>query len=258
MRGRASRDLLIALALADAALQRPPQRPPSRRDLLALSPLLLATPAVAGQDDGVLSAIGNALGLGDGGGAARVEVLSTPAICQGRCREQDFVVVKYVGRRADGTAFDNRYEQQPLIYELGGFYLPGVDSGLDGACVGTKLRYTWPNGVNLGFPYIEKLPAGEPISLELELVNIRYSLFGEKMRLRTGSFDYASNYWFAEEPLTLTSAADYERGHKTADDPVIKKDNPFSIGYGEKNLISNPSSTLGPLFKGMFGEGDGR
>ena len=62
----------------------------------------------------------------------------------------------------------------------------------------------------------------------------------------------ASNpYWFTEQPLTLTSAPDYERGHATSRTPAIKKDNPFAVGYGEKSVISNPTSMLVPLFSGF-------
>jgi hypothetical protein len=58
--------------------------------------------------------------------------------------------------------------------------------------------------------------------------------------------------WFAEAPLTLTSAADYRRGHASNRAPVVTKDNPFSIAPGEKSIISNPSSVIGPLFSGFF------
>ena len=208
----------------------------SRRCLLALAPLL--------QPSALPS---SALDLPFGGSGPRVDLVSTPEICQGRCREQDFVVVRYIGRRADGTAFDDRYATRPLIYELSSFYLPGVDTGLDGACVGSRLKFTWPRGVDLGPAYASVLPPNAPITLELELSSIRYSLFGEKMR------NASNTYWFAEQPLTLTSEADFERGHSNRGRvPEITKDNPFSIAPGEKSLISNPSSALTPLFQGFF------
>jgi len=206
----------------------------SRRALLASTPLLVlpqvstaATPYLAEKP--------------------RVSVLSTPDVCQARCRDQDFVAVRYLGRFADGKPFDDRYASRPLIYELGSFYLPGVDEEVTGACVGTRLRFTWTRAPALGRVYEAVLPAGSTIELELELDNIRYSLFGEKMR------NAGSEVWFAQSPLTLTSAADYERGHASARAPSVKKDNPFSIAPGEKSLISNPSSVLTPLFSGFFG-----
>ena len=50
--------------------------------------------------------------------------MGSPEVCQARANEQDFVVIKYTGRFADGTVFDDRYAEQPLTYELGSFYLP--------------------------------------------------------------------------------------------------------------------------------------
>ena len=58
--------------------------------------------------------------------------------------------------------------------------------------------------------------------------------------------------WFAPEPLTLTSAPDFERGHLSERDVVVTKDNPFSIAPGEKSLISNPTSELTNLFTNFF------
>jgi hypothetical protein len=220
--------VLITLVRAAAAAYLPAKTSSahaSRRSIIALSPLLLGPrPATAAS-------------------GPSVDILSSPSICQGRCREQDFVVVRYVGRRADGTPFDTRYAETPLIYELGGFYLPGVDKALEGSCVGSRLRLSWASSPPVGDE--AKLPTGTPIELELELLTIRYSLFGEKMR------DASNRYWFTEQPLTLTSAADYTRGHATSRIPEIKKDNPFSIAPGENSIISNPTSMLTPLFSGF-------
>ena len=176
----------------------------------------------------------------------RVDVISTPSVCQGRCADQDFVVVRYTGRRlTDGTLFDDRYAQKPLTFEVGSFYLPGVDEALEGACCGTKLRLKWKQSPSLGSAeWARLLPPGTPIQVDMEIVTIRYSLFGEKMR------NSASDFWFNPEPLTLTSAPD-DRGHASSRIPTVKRDNPFSIAPGEKSIISNPSSVLGPLFKGQ-------
>ena len=62
--------------------------------------------------------------LGFGSDRPRVEQVGSPEVCQARANEQDFVVIKYTGRFADGTVFDDRYAEQPLTYELGSFYLP--------------------------------------------------------------------------------------------------------------------------------------
>ena len=97
----------------------PPRAPPPaavhRRQLLAygLTSLLLAPARRA-------LALPFGLGGGAGGGVnPSEEVLSRPDLCQARPIDQDFVVVRYVGRFADGTPFDTRYADRDLVYELG-------------------------------------------------------------------------------------------------------------------------------------------
>lgn len=205
----------------------------SRRRLLSLSllPLVLSRPA------GALPAT-----------LPTVEILSTPDICQARTRDQDFLVVRYTGRFADGRPFDERYAQQPLTFELGGFYLPGVDQALTGLCVGTRVRLAWARSPALGPEFEPVLPAGSAIEMDVSLVSIKYSLFGEKMRIfGPGAKAEGEDFWFAPKPLTLSSPVD-ARGHRTDRETVVKKDNPFSIAPGENSIISNPANTLRPLY----------
>ena len=180
--------------------------------------------------------------------------------------------MRYVGRFANGTAFDARYAEEPLTCEIGAFYLPGVDAALDGRCVGSTLRLRWEQSPPLARPSdAALLPAGSPIVLDVELLTIQYKLFGEKMR-------NASNpYYFAPAPLTLTSAAD-ARGHASARPPTITKDspppspparptargwltprrsqdNPFSITDDEFSFVSNPTGALTELFGPLFKQG---
>jgi len=251
------RPILFAFVVAATASYQPPTSPPtSRRAVLAAAvPAFFAArrPSHALElrlpDGGTIALPSLRLpalpSLGLAGNPA-IELLSAAPVCQGRCRDQDFIVVRYIGRRSDsGAVFDERYAKQPLVYELGSFYMPGVDDALIGACVGEKYRLTWMSSPSLGADANSLLPPGTPIEMELELLTIKYSLFGEKMRNATNT------YWFNSEPLTLTSAVD-ARGHISSRTPVVVKDNPFSIAPGEKNIISNPSSVLGPLFRGFF------
>lgn len=185
--------------------------------------------------------------FGGAGNSPTVEVLEQPELCQGRAQAQDFVAVRYTGRFADGRAFDTRYAARPLVYQLGSFYLPGVDAALAGRCVGTKLRLQWASSPR---PRLEddaqQLPAGSRLQLELELVTIKYSLFGETMR------DPANSYFFAPGPVTLSSAYD-PRGHASGLPPQVKRDNPFALGPTEDSLISNSKGVLKPF----VGEGVG-
>ncbi len=175
-----------------------------------------------------------------------VELLYDPPICQARARPQDFVALRYRGvRAADGAPFDERYASRPLVYELGAFYLPGVDDALRGRCVGTKLRLSYDASPRLRDEDERILATGTPIALELELVTIKYSLFGEKMR------NQSSTYWFAPEPLTLTSAAD-ARGHASPRTPEVRTENFFAIDPTKGNIVSTGTGKLEPLsiFKG--------
>ena len=211
-----------------------------RRQVLSLALLPLLAPA---------SEVLALPGFGIAPGKPQVSILGSPDVCQARIRDQDFAVVRYVCRFADGTPFDVRYAERPLIYEVGNFYLPGVDEAIAGACVGTKLLLTWKSSPSLGPEFEQALPKGSAIEMRLSIDSIRYNLFGEKMR------NAQNNYWFAEQPLTLTSPYD-TRGHLSARDVVVGKDNPFSIAPGEKSIISNPSSLIVPLFD-YSGKGEG-
>ena len=222
---------------------RPTIEPVSRRQAVALA---LALPVLAPLKASAL--------LGFGGSQPTVREVGTPAgfICQARLREQDFAVVRYTGRFANGTAFDTRYTEQPLTFEVGSFYLPGVDEALVGACVGSKLRLTWNKNSPppLSAEDAPLLPAGSSIVFDIEILSIKYQLFGEKMRLpqlKQATIDYM----FAPEPLSLRSPVD-ERGHQNADRvPLVQTDNPFAVAPNQVSLITNPANTLAPLWQGL-------
>jgi len=207
----------------------------SRRGFLALAllPLLPAGPA---------SAL-----FGFGAAEPVVEIVSKNPTCQGRAQVQDFVVIRYTGRFADGRVFDDRYAERPLVYQLGSFYLPGVDNALAGACVGTKLHMQWPASPALARAEdAALLPPGSPIELDVELVTIKYSLFGETMR------DPTDDFFFTPGPVTLTSAYD-KRGHLSGRAPQVKRDNPFALGPTESSIISNQDGKLKPMVGRGFG-----
>ena len=125
------------------------------------------------------------------GPAPSVEVIGEPEVCQAQVRKQDFAVVRYIGRMADGTVFDDRYTSRPLVFEVGNFYLPGVDDALAEMCVGTSVRFRWPRAPDLGPQYASRLPPGTPIEVEMQLLSIKYQLFGEKMRNASNDFFFA-------------------------------------------------------------------
>ena len=190
------------------------------------------------------------LGIGEG---PTVKEVGTAAgfVCQARIRDQDFAVVRYTGSFANGTAFDTRYAEQPLTFEVGSFYLPGVDEALEGACVGSKLRLSWNENspAPLSAADRELLPAGSSIVLDIDVLSIKYQLFGEKMR-QPQQKQQTIDYMFAPEPLSLRSPVD-ARGHSASRIPLVKTDNPFAIAPNKVSLITNPGNTIGPLWEGI-------
>lgn len=206
----------------------------TRRGLMALA----LTPMLPTQSATALFGFGN---------SPTVEVVSKEPVCQARAQVQDFVAIMYVGQFSDGRIFDDRYAKRPLVYQLGSFYLPGVDAAIAGACVGTKLQLKWPSSPALQRREDQdRLPPGSSIQMDVELVTIKYSLFGETMR------DPSNDLFFAPGPITLTSAYD-PRGHASGREPQVKRDNPFALGPTEDSIISNSQGKLKPMIGNGFG-----
>ena len=139
-----------------------------------------------------------------------------------------------------------------IVVDFAKTILPGVDEALVGACVGSKLRLTWNKNSPppLSAEDAPLLPAGSSIVFDIEILSIKYQLFGEKMRLpqlKQATIDYM----FAPEPLSLRSPVD-ERGHQNADRvPLVQTDNPFAVAPNQVSLITNPANTLAPLWQGL-------
>lgn len=111
------------------------------------------------------------------GTSPQIERVSSADTCQGRVKDQDFVVMQYTIRRLDdGSIVDDRYSTKPLTYEVGSFFVPGVDDLIEGACVGSVYRLSWSRSPSLGPEGDAILPPGTPIELELKLVTINYSM----------------------------------------------------------------------------------
>ena len=217
--------------------------PASRRQAVALA---LALPVLA-----PLTPAFALLGIGESQPTVREVGTAEGFICQARLRDQDFAVVRYTGSFANGTVFDARYAEQPLTFEVGSFYMPGVNEALEGMCVGSKLRLSWNNNSPPPLSAADEplLPAGSSVVFDIEVLSIRYQLFGEKMR-QPQQKQQTIDYMFAPEPLSLRSPVD-ARGHTADRLPLVKTDNPFAIAPNKVSLITNPGNTLAPLWEGL-------
>ena len=62
------------------------------------------------------------------------------------------------------------------MFELGGFYLNGVDEALAGRCVGSKLLLSWPSSPELEVGTtddVRLLPAGSALEMEIDVRTIK-------------------------------------------------------------------------------------
>uniref|UniRef100_A0A8C2M6D4 peptidylprolyl isomerase n=1 Tax=Cricetulus griseus TaxID=10029 RepID=A0A8C2M6D4_CRIGR len=73
-------------------------------------------------------------------------ILLRPPYCPRMVQNSDFVRYHYNGTLLDGTDFDNSYSRNHTYntYVGQGYIIPGMDQGLQGACIGERRRITVP------------------------------------------------------------------------------------------------------------------
>uniref|UniRef100_G1SDP2 peptidylprolyl isomerase n=1 Tax=Oryctolagus cuniculus TaxID=9986 RepID=G1SDP2_RABIT len=76
----------------------------------------------------------------------QVNILLRPPHCPRMVQDSDFVRYHYNGTLLDGTTFDTSYSRNHTYntYIGQGYIIPGMDQGLQGACVGERRRVTVP------------------------------------------------------------------------------------------------------------------
>lgn len=76
----------------------------------------------------------------------QLETLELPAGCVRRAVAGDFMRYHYNGSLMDGTLFDSSYSRNHTYntYIGQGYIIPGMDQGLQGACIGERRRITIP------------------------------------------------------------------------------------------------------------------
>ncbi|KAG7157347.1 FK506-binding protein 2-like [Homarus americanus] len=110
-------------------------------------------------------------------GQLRVEVLGRPSVCRAQSGPGDKVQVRYVGRLADGSIFDQSSTRgEPFEFRLGsGQVIKEWDRGLEGMCVGERRRLTFPRPSHLN-PNDQGagnvIPAGAILTFEVELTEL--------------------------------------------------------------------------------------
>uniref|UniRef100_A0A8C6W975 peptidylprolyl isomerase n=1 Tax=Nannospalax galili TaxID=1026970 RepID=A0A8C6W975_NANGA len=76
----------------------------------------------------------------------QTSILLRPPHCPRMVQDSDFVRYHYNGTLLDGTAFDSSYSRNHTYntYVGQGYIIPGMDQGLQGACIGERRRITVP------------------------------------------------------------------------------------------------------------------
>ncbi|KAH8403720.1 hypothetical protein KR215_001780 [Drosophila sulfurigaster] len=106
----------------------------------------------------------------------KVDVISTPEICDQKTKNGDSLTMHYTGTlQADGKKFDSSFDRdQPFTFQLGaGQVIKGWDQGLLNMCVGEKRKLTIPPQLGYGDQGAGNvIPPKATLVFEVELINI--------------------------------------------------------------------------------------
>ncbi|KAH8271563.1 hypothetical protein KR018_007434 [Drosophila ironensis] len=106
----------------------------------------------------------------------KVEVISTPEVCEQKSKNGDSLTMHYTGTlQADGKKFDSSLDRdQPFTFQLGaGQVIKGWDQGLLNMCVGEKRKLTIPPQLGYGDQGAGNvIPGGATLLFDVELINI--------------------------------------------------------------------------------------
>ncbi|XP_052839618.1 uncharacterized protein LOC128254534 isoform X3 [Drosophila gunungcola] len=106
----------------------------------------------------------------------KVEVVSTPEVCEQKSKSGDSLTMHYTGTlQADGKKFDSSFDRdQPFTFQLGaGQVIKGWDQGLLNMCVGEKRKLTIPPQLGYGDQGAGNvIPPKATLLFDVELINI--------------------------------------------------------------------------------------
>ncbi|XP_046865443.1 FK506-binding protein 2 isoform X1 [Drosophila willistoni] len=106
----------------------------------------------------------------------KVEVISTPEVCDQKSKSGDSLTMHYTGTlQADGKKFDSSFDRdQPFTFQLGaGQVIKGWDQGLLNMCVGEKRKLTIPPQLGYGDQGAGNvIPPKATLLFDVELINI--------------------------------------------------------------------------------------
>ena len=104
-----------------------------------------------------------------------LRVLDKPEKCHRKAKDGDVIMVHYRGTlKSNGVEFDSSYKRnQPFKVTLGAHeVIPGWEQGLQGLCVGEKVRLFVPAALGYAGQELAKIPANSDLIFEIKVLAI--------------------------------------------------------------------------------------
>ncbi|CAO2645335.1 Peptidyl-prolyl cis-trans isomerase FKBP10 [Lemmus lemmus] len=181
----------------------------------------------------------------------QLETLELPEGCVRRAVAGDFMRYHYNGSLMDGTLFDSSYSRNHTYntYVGQGYIIPGMDQGLQGACIGERRRITVPPHLAYGENGTARgVPGSAVLLFEVELVSREDGL--------------PSGYlfvWHQDPPASLFEDMDLNKDGEVPPEEFSSFIN-AQVNEGKGRLMpgQDPDKTIRDMFQNQDRNQDGK